>query len=526
MNSKALNITVFLVAILCVAVPCVLIQGQYLVNGNISWLLMAADRLLQGQSLSEHIYETNPPLSIMAYVPHVIFSKMTGLPLPVASFYVTSLFVIMSVVTVHKMIGYFHHLTPTQRLSFTACYLLSITLITTVFYSDREHLILLGLIPFVLCQFALMERIQLPRLLTYGACFIGALCVLIKPHYGLLPTVFLFSRMFQHRQWNFFKEIDFLALAIMTSLYIAVVVVFFADYITIILPDVITLYANSGGDLLAILNASQIHMLAYLAFFLFEAFREDLKQEQKRLVMFTYCCCLLCLVPYYVQMKGFYNHLVPAYAFFMMGLSMSLMFRTADIIKKPQIVQIIIPFVCLFSIMNALTPLNTDFPESKDIPNLPVAEYLEKNCEKPCSFFAFHGDIEIINPTAAYMGYQHATRFPSLWFLPQTLQGLRSENEEDVQHALMLKEKYTAFVAEDLTYYKPSILLIASDMPIGILRTFDFMSFFGGNEKLKKIMDEDYEKIEMFEYDRMVYFTGTTLEYPYTLKYDVYKRKN
>ena len=526
MNSKTLNITVFLVAILCVAVPCVLIQGQYLVNGNISWLLMAADRLLQGQSLSEHIYETNPPLSIMAYVPHVLFSKMTGLPLPVASFYVTSLFVTISVLTVHKMIGYFHHLTSTQRLSFTACYLLSVTLITTVFYSDREHLILLGLIPFVLCQFALMERIQLPRILTYGVCFIGALCVLIKPHYGLLPTVFLFSRMFQHRQLNFFKQPDFTTLALMTSLYMAVIILLFTDYITIILPDVITLYANSGGDLVSILNASQIHMLAYLSFFLFEVFREDLKQEQKRLVIFIYCCCLLSLIPYYVQMKGFYNHLVPAYAFFMIGLSMSIMFRTADIIKKFSALQIIIPFFCLFSIANALSPLNVEFPKSKDIPTLPVAKFLEENCEQPCRFFAFHGDIEIINPTAVYMGYVHATRFPSLWFLPQTLKGLRSENDEEVKHALMLKEKYTAFVAEDLAFYKPSILLIASGLSIDILNTFNFMSFFGGNEKLKKIINEDYEKLEMFEYDRMVYFRGTTLEYPYTLRYDVYKRKD
>lgn len=526
MNAKTANIITFIVALLCVAIPCIVIQGQYLVNGNISWLLMAADRLLDGQKMSEHIYETNPPLSIMIYAPHVLFAKFSGLPLPVASFYVTSLFAVLSVIMVHAIIKRFPMLTDVQRLGFLACYALSITWITTVFYADREHLIILGLIPFMLCQFAMMQRITLPRLLMYVVFIIGTLCVLIKPHYGLLPTVFLITRLIKHRKINFFKEPDFIILSAMTLLYVAIVFMFFRDYITVILPDVVTLYANSGGDLFSILRASQIHMLAYLSVFLFEAFKEDLKKEQKQLVMFLYGCCLLCLVPYYIQMKGFYNHLVPAYAFFMIGLSLSIMFRVAGIIKKYAALQIIIPVGCLLSLSNAISPMNTEFPKSSDIPNLPVAKFLEAECTKPCTFFSFHGNIEIMNPTAAMMGYRHGTRFPSLWFLPQILEGLRSDDSRTREQALQLKMKYLAFVAEDLDYYKPSVLLIAADLPIGAVPAFNFMEFFGDNPDIRRIINEDYTKTKPFEFDRVEYFKGTTLEWSYILKYDVYKRKS
>ena len=311
----------------------------------------------------------------------------------------------------------------------------------------------------------------------------------------------------------------------MTILYMATILIFFGDYVHVIFPDVVTLYANSGSDFFAILNASQIHMLAYLSFFLFELFREDLKKEQKALVIFIYCCCLLSMVPYYVQMKGFYNHLVPAYAFFMTAFSLSIMFRISYFIKKLPVLQIVIPFLCIFSIANALSPLNLDFPKHKDIQDLPVAFYLEKECEKPCTFFAFHGDIEIMNPTAARMKYQHGSRFPSLWFLPQILEGLRSDNPEEKEKAQKLKEKYTKFIIEDLEYYKPSILLIAVDLPIGVLPAFNFMEFFGDNSKLPPLIDNNYEKMDNLEFDRAQYFKGTTLEWTYILKFDVYKRK-
>ena len=524
-ESGAFSMILFWIAILCVAVPCYMIQGSYLVNGNISWLLMAAERLLQGQSMSVHIYETNPPLSIIIYIPHVIAAKLFGIPLPVASYYVTSLFVIFSVITMNALVRHLSYISDTQRYCFIACYTLSVTIITTVFYSDREHMILLGLAPFVFTQFLLLHRIELPKILVYVVFIIGAFCVLVKPHYGLLPTVFLMTRLIKHRQINFFKAPDFQVLAIMTLLYIGVITIFFYDYVTIIFPDVATLYVNSGSDFLSILNASQIHMLAYVAFFFFELFREDLSKQQKSLVLFMYGCCMMCLVPYYVQLKGFYNHLIPAYAFFMMGLCLTLMFRSENLIKIKNLsfLQFIIPFAALMSVANAISPLNTDFPKHKNIPDMPVTKVLEEKCPKPCTFFAFHGDIEIMNPTAAYMGYTHGSRFPVYWFLPQVLRSLEDESQRENGQTLM--NKYTQMLAEDLEYYKPDILLIAQDIPVAYLTTFNFMSFFALNENVKEQFEQHYEKDGVLEFDRAQYFAGTTLEYSYTLKFQIYRRK-
>lgn len=524
MNTRITHLFVFLAALICIILPCISVQGQYLVNGNISWLLIAAERLLDGLKLSEHIYETNPPLSIVAYTPHILFSKALGLPITVGAFYLTLIFVCLSTLTTHFIIKAFPFLSSTEKNVFILGYFLSVTLGTTVFFSEREHFVILSLVPFVLCQYAMARHIEIRKIIVIPVMIIGALCILVKPHYGLLPTVFILGRMIRQRKFSAFLKIDFITLSIMTLAYIGIIFTFFSDYVEIIFPDVLTLYATNTAPVTAILLV-RTYMFACAAICVLELFMEDLDKQKKSFLLFLYCCALLCLIPYFVQMKGFFNHIIPIYTFFLCALTLSISFRMPYFFKRMKIVQIIIPIICIAFIIHVQTPLNTRFPKQTEIPNLPVARFLEKECTKPCTFFAFHGDIEIINPTAAYMGYTHASRFPSLWFIPKILTGLKSIDPQERALYQKLKNSYTQRVADDLEYYQPSVIMIATDLSIGKLRTFDFMKFFGKNQKLGYIIKTKYEKGEQFTFDRAEYFTGTTLEKTHILKYDIYHRK-
>ncbi len=514
MTQKILIPVFFTIALLCIIYPWLFIQGQYIVNGNISWLLMAAERLLSGQDFVQNIYETNPPLSILIYTPHVMLAKILGMPLTVASFYVTSCLVILSSLSVYSIIRKFDHLNEFDKTTFILAHFIAITLATSVFFSDREHFIILALIPFVLCQYALTERIKINNILLWSVMVIGATCILIKPHYGLIPTVFLIHRAINHRTLKIVIHPDFIALAVMTLLYIAITAIFFPGFITTILPDVLKLYVNTGYDAAQVLNISKIHMILYSGLLIFDLVSDDIEKRKRRLLISLQISCLLCMVPYFVQMKGFYNHLIPAYAFFIIALSSSICFRLSNASKKTAWLAMIIPLIVSASSIEIISPLNKSIPKQSEVPNLPVSRFLEKNCEHPCTFFAFHGDIEIFNPTAARMGYTHASRFPSFWFLPEILKHPEKHNK--------LKEKYLEYVAEDLEYYKPSIILLTKDLPIGPY-TFNFLEYFDANTKIKNIFEENYTKIDDFEFDRAEYFRGTSLGKSLILKFDVYK---
>lgn len=512
---KRLSKLAFIGTMALTAFLCVSLQGSYATNGNISWLLMGAERLLQGQSMSGHIYEPNPPLSLLIYIPHVLFAHLVNLPLTIGSFYVTGFFVLLSVIASALIIGRYTFLNEAEKLAFTTCYAIAVTLSTTLFFSEREHLLILGLAPFILAQFAFMEKIPLPRLLQAIILPIGALAILIKPHYGLAPTVFLIMRLVKYKQYNLVKAPDFIALSTLTLLYIAYVITAFSDYVAIILPDVLSFYIGSSKDYSVILETTMLQTTLFLCAFIAESLLfTDLKDSKRRLTLLLYASALLCLIPYYIQMKGYYNHLIPANSFFLMGLSASLIFR----LKKGNP---LLPFLCILGVTHLLTPLNRQFPTHKEMQELPVAQFLkekflEQECTKPCSVFTFHTDMEIMPPTAALMGYTYASRFGSFWPLPDLIK------KPNTPKTIQTKERYARYIIEDLEYYKPSILLIVKgETP------FEFIEFFNQSNALPNYIATHYDKQPApFSFDRAAYFKGTTMDKPYILTYDVFLKTN
>src|ERR1700733_4616458 len=56
-----------------------LLQQRLPVNLDVSWLLVAGERMLDGGRLYVDIVEINPPMSVFAYLPAIILARATGL---------------------------------------------------------------------------------------------------------------------------------------------------------------------------------------------------------------------------------------------------------------------------------------------------------------------------------------------------------------------------------------------------------------------------------------------------------------
>ena len=113
------------------------------------------------------------------------------------------------------------------------------------------------------------------------------------------------------------------------------------------------------------------------------------------------------------------------------------------------------------------------------------------------------------------MGYTHASRFPSFWWLPKILAD---------ESLVAQKNKYMRMVAEDLEHYKPSVILLAKDLDIADIEKFNFLEFFSQNQNIKDIFSQQYQNQGVLEFDRAEYFKGTTMEESHILKYDIYNR--
>src|SRR3982074_802792 len=49
-------------------------------NTDVSWLLTVGERVLDGQRLYVDVFETNPPMAVLVYVPGIVISRALGLP--------------------------------------------------------------------------------------------------------------------------------------------------------------------------------------------------------------------------------------------------------------------------------------------------------------------------------------------------------------------------------------------------------------------------------------------------------------
>lgn len=524
MNLKNLSSypIILILAVFSICLPSMTWQAEYWVNGNISWLMIAAERLLSGQSLSEHIYENNPPLSILLYAPHVILSQITGLERADIVYPYTFFCTILSTFAIYKLSKPWTILSEHQKASFLFGYFAAVTIGTTLFISEREHYIILTLVPFILAQYNLTNNIKTSHFLLWPVLLIGSAVILVKPHYGIVPTYFLLNRLCRHKTIKALLRADFWALSAATLTYGLLLATIFNDYVTVIFHDVVTLYFGHP-DVATTMKTAELYLVIFLLMPAIELFQKDLTKEQKTLLFTFYISCLLCLIPYFVQMKGYYYHMTPAYIFFLCGLTLSLGLRMQSFFKTIPALQSIATALALLSFLNVFTPLSTNVLTKKEVKEIPIAQFIKKECATPCTFYAFHGDIETFIPIAFANNFEFGSRFSAYWFLPELMKGLQEKKDKEFES---LRYKYSTMVTRDLEFYAPSLLLIRKDIFITPDKPFNYMSFFGDNHAFKRVIIQNYSYMGTRAFDSAPYFKGTNLGGQNMMIFDIYKRKD
>jgi len=496
--------------------PWFVIQIQTSLNGDITWLITAAERLVAGQSMLKSYYEVNPPLSVLYNVPPVLLGKILPIPYEYVIFFYFLGLIAVAAVAINEIAKRWDFVDRDVRFILLAAFIIPNTIIATVSIGERDQIVLLGLLPFLMAQLSLTWGYKLPNKLFWPVMVFGVIAVLIKPHFGLLPTLLLVQRMWmQRRVFSIIRDADFLSLAVGTVSYIAIVWFFFHDYVTVIMPDVISLYASNKHYEYAVPQLLW-HLYLFGTFFGIEAAFTPLTGRRKLLLVLLYAGALACLVPFAVQMKAFYYHLIPSIVFFFCGFALSLHSYADVYLRRLKFVAAGV-VVALFVMAYINRPLLLEFPKHKDYASFPLTLEMQK-CEKPCPAFMFNDSIEVMHPTFFYMGERNASRFPTLWFLPKMVK------EPDNPETLPLRRKYADMVGEDLRNFQPKMLLIGQYWIEDNVKMFDYGEFFGISDIFREEWAH-YTKDREITVNRKDYFAGTELgkeDFPMT--YAIYMR--
>lgn len=469
------------------------------------WLIQAAEHFFQGRALSEYYFDTNPPMCFLIYLP-VVFLSYTGLALWDALNLYSLGLVICAVLAMSYTMAKWHVSVLTKQAALLG-FILAVTIIPFQEFGQKDHLIAIGIVPFLLAQLSLTFQHKQSRsaLIIILICFVPF--VLIKPHYGLLCCALIAHRLYRSRDYRALIQPDVIVLTLATSAYALITILAFPDFLEIVLPLSMKLYVSQTG-----VNFKAMHVIAPLIFTAclgVYGFLVAKTQEEKKLVLLFGILAALAIIPYAVQGKGFSLHFIP-----FMTLTTILTAITLSMSCPKQYRQKVKFIVTALLVLAgfALIPLKP--PEDLSHPHSKYTDLLNRLEISPDahSFYIESNSTNVIFPIAVYNNMRHASRFSANWFTPHLDMLAGAERR-------YYKDYLGNALAEDISRYQPdNLVYIKNDKANNILGTFqDHAGFQQALSGYKEIKTIDTNQI---------FFQGRYKPDTPDLRYVIYKRKN
>jgi hypothetical protein len=276
-----------------------------ILNHDVNWFLIAAQRMLSGGSYLTDFYEVNAPAAIAAYIPPLGLSAL-GLDAKVAL-----------IVYVLGLIGWslfwskamLNMVFPSDR-TFVGMILVTqlgiLMLLPGYHFGQRDHLFVILIFPFAyLCAAALLGyRVGRSRIIWITAA--AALGSFIKPHFIVLPIVLALHRTFVQRSIRALLAPEFLVFVVLGLGYAGAVLILFPDWFAVV-RRASTFYMPYGTNVMGVFQTT-LHYIAILLIMLALGRLSSRSADQWCLIQVLFWTVMGLLLAYVLQFKGFTYH--------------------------------------------------------------------------------------------------------------------------------------------------------------------------------------------------------------------------
>ena len=236
----------YLPSLLILALSIFRVWGCHL-NADDSWLLTVGEKWLAGGVPYVDIIETNPPASILLYMPAIIAGHWLGLQAEACVVVMMFAGVLASLALAAHILRRAELLSDASAPWWAAASLFLFLFLPDYVFAQREHIAAVLVLPVLATYASAMAGRPTPWATQLGAGLVGGICVAVKPYFGfalLLPlAVALFSMKdgWMQRLGLAFAPVNLLIAGIV-GLYGVLAFAFFPAFSRDILPLVVALY--------------------------------------------------------------------------------------------------------------------------------------------------------------------------------------------------------------------------------------------------------------------------------------------
>jgi hypothetical protein len=218
-------------------------------NHDVAVILAISDRWLGGERLYVDLIDVNPPLIFMLNLVPAAVSRLLALQDTQALVLCVLALAMWSVVVSWRM---FPALTEPAARSQHMIFLPLVLFLAVVYpgemFAQREHLMLLGTVPYLLLAAARLDGVAMPRGRLLTIAIIAGFGFALKPHFLAIPLlveVYLLTA----RGWRktLLDAVPWIMLAVMVAYVVAAWLVT-PEYFTSVLPLILDSYEEVGGS--------------------------------------------------------------------------------------------------------------------------------------------------------------------------------------------------------------------------------------------------------------------------------------
>ena len=301
------NFFLFFIALLVIYVVAWMIQSTILLNHDVSWLMSASKRMVEGGSYTNDFFELNPPMILYVYIPAIYLVKT----LSISTMLALRIW-IFSLATCSLILCYFFLRTNPWLL---ICMAATFLILPIYEFGQRESILLMLMMPYLLLVSCRLEGARISSFYAFGIGIFSGFGFALKPYFLLTPILIeLYFYIKKPKSYSFMR-LEIIALLTVLLMYMLSIIVFHKDYLTLVVPLVSKFYYAG-------LHFSWLHIIGYfpviytglVTLCYFMEHQNDLGKSLNQQKAVFFLAMISLLVVYLIGRTPWYYHALPMYS--------------------------------------------------------------------------------------------------------------------------------------------------------------------------------------------------------------------
>lgn len=478
-------------------------QLSWLINHDSAWYLYAVGAFFDGGRIYQDVFfEVNPPLAFFLTIPPVYASRLTGFaPEDVFVVYVFGL-IVLSLVSIAGLLRRRPRLPAVFRRGLLFTVLLSLALSPARDFGQREHLMLILSLPYIVLVALRASGAACGRRTALLAGAMAGIGFSLKPHFFLVAAGLELYCLVRRQSLRVTVRTETVAVAAVVVVYCLAVVLLTPEYLTRVLPYALEVYNNSyRRPLEFVLWRQETLLLPVVVLLNRVARRNETRREFPDVFCITAGCFFLI---YLVQMKGWTYQLYPVSASLVLAAGATLARALADapagagrrFATGAAAGSALAAVAVLAGLLGAAIwrgGYRNDFMER-------MAPIVREHAAGS-AIYVFTTNVSHGFPLVNYAGVAWSSRFPTQWLLPGVVHRRRDmTNDMTAEGRVRLAEieRYLVdAVVADFRRYRPALVFVdmRRDKPYFGGLEFDYLAYFSADPRFAEIWSH-YEPLE------------------------------